>query len=109
MNEPDQVTGGGGCFARVFSMLIGPGLLLVLAVLVASRDDKPGSMIDIVYGIVLALTIIVKIWDKPAVQQAEGKSPKAANISPTARYAIVLFVTGCILWCLAHFILKNIF
>jgi hypothetical protein len=121
-----------GCLFRIFWILVGPAILMFMAIIIAINQIGFPSILDIIYGVILILTITSRLADKPASDASateqpptgtpdNGVSPKcngAGQRSPDTfgaeRRAVKLYVTilpivAIALWVVAHFVLSMAF
>ena len=106
MSPDSEITSLSGCLARLFWIIVGPALLLVCAVVIATSSDVrfPG-VLDIIYYGLLVIIVIARFFDRPPKQNIEEY--KAGLIS-AVRYIIILSISSIALWLLAHFVVKGL-
>ncbi|HLD35884.1 MAG TPA: hypothetical protein VJC37_04110 [Planctomycetota bacterium] len=114
MSPDSEITTLSGCLGRVIWFALGPALLLICAVVIASSQPAaiPG-VLDIVYGVLLASTVIARFVDRPPkepVEEPEGtaSSEYKAGLNSALRYIIILSGSGIMLWAAAHFAVKGL-
>jgi hypothetical protein len=106
MSPDSEITTLSGCLTRVIWFALGPPLLLICAVVIASSQPAaiPG-VLDIVYGVLLAITVIARFVDRPPKQNMEEYK---AGLNSALRYIIILSGSGIMLWAAAHFVMKGL-
>ena len=104
MSEDSEITTMSGCLARIFWFALGPALLLVCAIIIAASQQDIPSVLDIIYGGLLIITIIARFLDRPPKQKMEEY--KAGLIS-ARKYIIILSISSIVFWLVAHFVMKQ--
>ena len=93
MTEEQGMSSMGGCLARVFWILVGPGLLLICLAIIWGQKIQFPSWLDAVYASILLLIIVARILDKT----------KKADPRPIIIDIAFLILFSGIFWVLAHF------
>ncbi|MFA5795164.1 MAG: hypothetical protein WC980_08915 [Candidatus Brocadiia bacterium] len=123
VNKEADVTSLSGCLIKVFSTLLGPVFLIMVAVILAAHPTAFPSILDIIYGVLLILVVMARLVDRPPqpetgprlpigghepqVEKMEGK-PAESEPSPVVKYSIIIFIAGVALWVVARFVLSQI-
>ena len=106
MSPDTEINSMSGCLARVFWFALGPPLLLIFAVVIAtSQDVRFPGVLDIVYGGLLVIVVFARFIDRPSKQNMEEY--KAGLIS-VLRYIVILSGSSIMLWAAAHFVVKGL-
>ena len=130
MSSDSEITSLSGCVFRVFWIILGPVLLLVCAVVIAtSQDVRFPGVLDIIYGGLLALVILARLLDRPPKQKTDDPKGTAssdpegtvsselrrdrdseykAGLDSALKYISTLSFCAIGLWALAHFVVKRI-
>ncbi|MFH1226267.1 MAG: hypothetical protein V1701_00010 [Planctomycetota bacterium] len=115
VNKEADVTSLSGCLIKVFATLLGPVFLIIFAVMLAAYPTAFPSILDIIYGVILILTVFARLIDRPpqpeaGQPQAEKPTDKPAETghSPVIKYSVIMFIAGVALWIVARFILSQI-
>ena len=106
MSPDSEITTLSGCLGRVIWFALGPALLLICAVVIASSQPAaiPG-VLDIIYGGLLVIIIFARLLDLPPKAKAEEYK---VGMDSALKYISVLSFSAIGLWLLVHFVISRI-
>ncbi len=87
-------------FARMFWMLIGPAILLLLALSISNRDSGWFTPYDVAYLCVLGLVLLARWYEFRENPTTGGGEP--ATSADLRKFLIGATAIGLGSWCAAH-------
>jgi len=118
MDNEQEMTSFSGCLFRLFWILVGPAFLLLCGLIIVVNRTSFLGILDIFYGVILILTVVARLVDKPRPEFSYSNPPVVTSATEekhnAERRAVRLYITifpiaAIGLWLLAHFVLKRLF
>ncbi|MFZ5831085.1 MAG: hypothetical protein ACOY3P_13420 [Planctomycetota bacterium] len=102
MDHADQPQAGpGGCFFRLFWMLLGNVLLILCALAIFQSAARSLSVADVLYWLVVAALPAARYVD---ITRYGGKTSdgRPATLTDFRRYAVAVVPVALLIWLAAH-------
>jgi hypothetical protein len=118
MDNEEKTTPLSGCLFRTFWILLGPAVLSLCAIIIAANQVGLLGILDIFYVVILILTVVARLVDKPQPEFSYSNPPVVtsqmeekhnANRRAVRLYITIFPAASIVLWLLAHFVLKRLF